>query len=95
MATSNQSTDEPRHVSEVTRRSATCAVPNSTERPHRRTAIVRHMPSEPFVDDGFPERWAAWQARGAAHDRATRRKLFVVAAILVLSVAILGSVWTF
>ncbi len=53
------------------------------------------MPPEPFVDDGFPERWAAWQARGAAQDRATRRKLFVVAAILVLSVAILGSVWNF
>lgn len=53
------------------------------------------MPTEPFVDDGFPERWAAWQARGAARDRTTRRKLLVVAAILVLSVAILGSVWTF
>jgi hypothetical protein len=50
---------------------------------------------EPFVDDGFPERWAAWQARGAANDRATRRKLFVVAALLVLSIAILGSAWTF
>ena len=50
---------------------------------------------EPFVDDGFPERWAAWQARGAANDRATRRKLFVIAALLVLSIAILGSAWTF
>lgn len=50
---------------------------------------------EPFVDDGFPERWAAWQARGAANDRATRRKIFVVATILVVSAAILGSVWTF
>jgi hypothetical protein len=54
----------------------------------------RHMP-EPFVDDGFPERWAAWQARGAANDRATRRKLFAVAALLFLSMAILGSAWTF
>lgn len=53
------------------------------------------MPSEPFVDNGFPERWAAWQARGAAHDRATKRKLFVVGAILVLTAAILGSAWTF
>lgn len=49
--------------------------------------------SEPFVDDGFPERWAAWQARGAANDRATRRKLFVVVAFLILSAAILNSVW--
>lgn len=53
------------------------------------------MPSEPFVDDGFPERWAAWQARGAAQERAMRRKLFVVAAILVVSVALIGTVWTF
>lgn len=51
------------------------------------------MSSEPFVDDGFAERWAAWQARGAAHDRAMRRKLFVVAAILIFSAAILNSVW--
>ena len=50
---------------------------------------------EPFVDDGFPERWAAWQARGAANERATRRKLFVVAALFVLSMAIFGSAWTF
>jgi hypothetical protein len=50
---------------------------------------------EPFVDDGFPERWAAWQARGAASDRAIRRKLFVIAALLVLSMAILGSAWMY
>ena len=49
--------------------------------------------SEPFVDNGFAERWAAWQARGAAHNRHTRRTLFIVAAILILSVAILNSVW--
>jgi hypothetical protein len=53
------------------------------------------MPSGPFVDEGFPERWAAWQARGAAQHRATRRRLFVIAAFLVASVAILGSVWSF
>jgi hypothetical protein len=53
------------------------------------------MPSEPFVDEGFPERWAAWQARGAAQERATRRKIFVVAALLALSAAILSAVWAF
>jgi hypothetical protein len=47
------------------------------------------------VDDGFAERWAAWQARGAASERATKRRLFLVAALLVLSMAILGSAWTF
>jgi hypothetical protein len=50
------------------------------------------MSHEPIVvDEGFQERWAAWQARGVAHDRATRRKLFVLTAILVLSGAILNS----
>jgi hypothetical protein len=39
------------------------------------------------VNQGFEDRWAAWQARGAANDRATRRKLFIMAAILILSVA--------
>jgi hypothetical protein len=51
------------------------------------------MSQEPFINEGFAERWAAWQARGAANDRATRRKLFVLAAILVLSAAILNGVW--
>ena len=36
--------------------------------------------------DGFDERWAAWQARGAAHDRAVRRKT-VIAAPIVIAVA--------
>jgi len=44
----------------------------------------------PVVDQGFEDRWAAWQARSAAHDRATRRKLWVVAAILILSIATLS-----
>jgi hypothetical protein len=47
----------------------------------------------PVVDQGFEDRWAAWQARGEANDRATKRKLFIVAAILILSVAILNGLW--
>jgi hypothetical protein len=47
----------------------------------------------PIADQGFEDRWAAWQERGAANDRATRRKLFIVAAILILSVAILNGLW--
>ena len=47
----------------------------------------------PVVDEGFEDRWAAWQARGAANDRATRRKLFIVAAILIFSVALLNGLW--
>ena len=47
----------------------------------------------PVVDQGFEDRWAAWQERGAANDRATKRRLFIVAAILILSVAILNGLW--
>ena len=43
----------------------------------------------PVVNEGFEDRWAAWQARGDANDLATRRKLFMMAAILTLSVAVL------
>lgn len=43
----------------------------------------------PVVKHGFEDHWAAWQARGDAHDRATKRKLFLTAAILTVSVAIL------
>ena len=32
----------------------------------------------------FDERWAAWQAKGAAHDRAVRRKMAVAAPVLLL-----------
>jgi hypothetical protein len=38
---------------------------------------------------GFDERWATWQARGEAHDRAFRRNLFVAAAVVILVVAAL------
>jgi hypothetical protein len=48
---------------------------------------------EPVVDQGFEDRWAAWQARGDANDRATKRALFIVAAILILSVASLNGLW--
>ena len=36
----------------------------------------------------FDERWAAWQARGAAHDRAVRRKMAIAAPILLVVVAV-------
>jgi len=51
--------------------------------------------SEAFVDAGFEERWAAWHARGAANDRNTRRRMFVVGAILILAAAVLNAVWWF
>lgn len=38
---------------------------------------------------GLDERWAAWEAKGAAHDRAFRRKLAVAAPIVIIIVAII------
>jgi hypothetical protein len=35
------------------------------------------------------ERWAAWQAKGAAHDRAVRRRMAVAAPILLVVVGVL------
>ena len=35
------------------------------------------------------ERWAAWQAKGAAHERAVRRKLAFAAPIVFLVVAVI------
>ena len=37
----------------------------------------------------FDERWAAWQAKGAARDRAFRRKLAVAAPIVIIIVAVI------
>jgi hypothetical protein len=50
------------------------------------------MSPKSSVDEGFEERWAAWQKRGAAHDRATRQRLSVIGAALILSLAILSAV---
>jgi hypothetical protein len=32
----------------------------------------------------FDERWAAWEAKGAAHDRAARRRVAIAAPILIV-----------
>ena len=37
----------------------------------------------------FERRWAAWQAKGAAHDRAVRRKMAVAAPILIVAAIII------
>lgn len=42
----------------------------------------------PVVESpGFGERWAAWQAKGAAHDRGGRRRMAFAAPILLLVAA--------
>ena len=50
------------------------------------------MSQEPFINEGFAERWAAWQARGAANDRATTRNLRIVGA-LILAAILVNIVW--
>jgi hypothetical protein len=45
--------------------------------------------STPLNDSAtFDERWAAWQAKGAAHDRAVRRKVAIAAPILLVVAAV-------
>jgi hypothetical protein len=45
--------------------------------------------STPVTDSAtFDDRWAAWQARGAARDRAVRRKMAIVAPVLLVVVAV-------
>lgn len=51
------------------------------------------MSQEPFTNEGFAERWAAWQARGAANDRATTRNLRILGGVLVAAVLIVNIVW--
>ena len=36
----------------------------------------------------FDERWAAWRAKGAAHDRAVRRKLAIAAPLFIIVAAV-------
>jgi hypothetical protein len=44
-------------------------------------------------DPDFEVRWAAWKARGAAHDRAVRRRLAIAAAVLAIPAAVLCGLW--
>ena len=37
----------------------------------------------------FEQRWAAWEAKGAAHDRAFRRKLALAAPMVMVIAAII------
>lgn len=37
----------------------------------------------------FDEKWTAWQARGAAHDRALRRRMMFAVPILAIVAAVL------
>jgi hypothetical protein len=43
--------------------------------------------------ESFDQRWAAWQARGAAHDRAVRRKMAIAAPIVIAVAAVIFMVF--
>jgi hypothetical protein len=40
------------------------------------------------VDAEFEARWSAWLARGAAHQRAVRRKFLIVVPAIAIALAI-------
>ena len=40
----------------------------------------------PPLSPSFEERWAAWQAKGEAHDRAVRRKVAIAAPFVAIVV---------
>ena len=50
--------------------------------------LSRRAPELPDTPS-FDERWAAWQARGAAHDRAVRRRMMFAVPILAIVAAVL------
>jgi len=45
------------------------------------------------LDPDFEVHWAAWKARGVAHDRAVRRRLAIAAAAMAIPAAILYGLW--
>lgn len=47
------------------------------------------LPTSALAQASFEERWAAWEARGAAHDRAVRRKAVIAAPILFILAAVM------
>ena len=63
----------------------------AVERPP--VAAPEPSPPAPAPDAGstFDEHWAAWEAKGAAHARAFRRKLAVAAPISIIVVAVLAA----
>lgn len=58
-----------------------------------RPAVAAPQPPTPVLahdsESSFDERWAAWEAKGAARDRAFRRKLAVAAPIVIIVIAVI------
>jgi CHASE3 domain sensor protein len=49
--------------------------------------VIQTAVATPF-SDGADERWRAWQQKGAAHDRAVRRRLTIVVPIVLIFVVV-------
>ena len=54
--------------------------------PQPSTSVRAHEP-----ESSFDERWAAWEAKGAARDRVFRRKLAIAAPIVIILMAVIVS----
>jgi len=52
--------------------------------------LTRSAEIPPAGTLSFEERWAAWLARGAAHDRAVRRRMMFAGPILGIVAAVLS-----
>ena len=63
----------------------TSHVESSTASGHSVSTAAATLP--PPVMPSFDERWAAWQARGAAHDRAVRRRFGIATPVMALLAA--------
>jgi len=46
------------------------------------------MPLQPTRDPEFDARWAAWLARGAAHDRAVGRRFLTLGPVAFVAAAV-------
>ena len=57
------------------------------------SSVMSQMLATPAYTETSEERWNAWLARGAARERATRRRLFFVAVFLLFFAVIAAGVW--
>ena len=60
----------------------------SGTRPQQPVGAPIHVSSEVVPDAGFEARWAAWIARGRAHERRVRRRFVTWLSIAVVGTAI-------
>jgi hypothetical protein len=62
-----------------------------TESVAPRVPDAEGYPAEPRPGDSFDARWAAWQQRGRVHERAVRRKIFIIVPVAATVTAIVSA----